>query len=102
MGAAQIKTLYESMPGRLAQARRKFGRPLTLTEKILVAHAWDFESQHWERGRAQLRLRVDRVSMQDATGQMVMLQFMQSGRKRVAVPRRGWRNFQLTGVPRLG
>jgi len=40
----------------------------------------------WERGRAQLRLRVDRVAMQDATGQMALLQFMQSGRKKVTVP----------------
>jgi len=86
MGAAEIETLYQSMPGRLAKARRKFGRPLTLTEKILVVHADNFDTQHWERGKAHLRLRVDRVSMQDATGQMAILQFMQSGKKRVAVP----------------
>ncbi|MGH7263058.1 MAG: aconitase family protein, partial [Candidatus Rokuibacteriota bacterium] len=86
MGAAEIKKLYESMPERLAKARRKFGRPLTLTEKILVVHADNFDAQHWERGKAHLRLRVDRVSMQDATGQMAILQFMQSGKKRVAVP----------------
>ncbi len=86
MGAAEIKKLYESMPERLAKARRKFGRPLTLTEKILVTHCDDFDTQEWERGKAYLRLRVDRVSMQDATGQMAILQFMQSGKKRVAVP----------------
>ena len=81
-----VKTLYASMPAALAKARKIFGRPLTLTEKILVAHAHDLPGQRWERGRAQLRLRVDRVSMQDATGQMAILQFMQSGKKRVAVP----------------
>ena len=86
MPAQQIASLYASMPDRLAQARRKFGRPLTLAEKILVAHCWDFDAQQWERGRAVLRLRVDRVAMQDATGQMALLQFMQSGRTRVAVP----------------
>ena len=86
MDVEQVKALYQSLPDKLARAREKFGRPLTLTEKILVAHAWDFERQVWERGKAQLRLRVDRVSMQDATGQMALLQFMQSGRKRVAVP----------------
>ncbi len=86
MGAVEIKTLYESVPERLAKARRKFGRPLTLTEKILVVHADNFDAQHWDRGKAYLRLRVDRVSMQDATGQMAILQFMQSGKKRVAVP----------------
>jgi aconitate hydratase len=74
------------MTDRLAQARRKFGRPLTLTEKILVAHCWDFDSQVWERGKAILRLRVDRVALQDVTGQMALFQFMMSGRKRVVVP----------------
>jgi aconitate hydratase A / 2-methylisocitrate dehydratase len=84
--ADQIRALYASMPDRLARARRAFGRGLTLTEKILVAHAWDPERQVWERGRATLRLRVDRVALQDVTGQMALLQFMMSGRKRVAVP----------------
>jgi aconitate hydratase len=82
----QIARLYESLPARFDQARRRFGRPLTLAEKILVAHADDFDRQDWQRGRAQLRLRVDRVSMQDATGQMALLQFIQAGKKRVAVP----------------
>ncbi|HEV8438238.1 MAG TPA: aconitate hydratase [Methylomirabilota bacterium] len=86
MAVDQIKRLYESMPARLAEARRRFGRGLTLAEKILVAHADDFAAQEWERGRAQLRLRVDRVAMQDATGQMALLQFIQAGKKRVAVP----------------
>src|SRR2546422_1016138 len=86
MSAQQMRALYASMPDRIAQARRTFGRPLTLTEKILVAHCWDFDRQTWERGKAILRLRVDRVSMQDVTGQMALLQFMHSGRKRVAVP----------------
>src|SRR5438552_5458176 len=86
MSAQQMKALYASMPDRIAQARRTFGRPLTLTEKILVAHCWDFDRQTWARGKAILRLRVDRVSMQDVTGQMALLQFMHSGRKRVAVP----------------
>jgi aconitate hydratase len=82
----RVRSLYASLPGRLDHARRHFGRPLTLTEKILIAHAVDFDRQVWERGKAILRLSVDRVSMQDATGQMALLQFMQSGRKRVAVP----------------
>src|SRR5947199_1157402 len=86
MSAQQMRALYASMPDRIAQARRTFGRPLTLTEKILVAHCWDFDRQTWARGKAILRLRVDRVSMQDVTGQMALLQFMHSGRKRVAVP----------------
>ncbi len=81
-----IRELYESMPERVAKARRKFGRPLTLAEKILVTHTDDFDAQRWERGKAHLRLRVDRVSMQDVTGQMAILQFMHSGKKRAVVP----------------
>jgi aconitate hydratase len=80
-----IRALYAAMPERLATARREWRRPLTLTEKILIAHAHDWRSQVWERGKAQLRLRVDRVAMQDATGQMALLQFMQAGKPKVAV-----------------
>jgi len=80
------RTLYARMPGRCAEARQRFGRPLTFTEKILVSHADDFAAQDWARGRAMLALRPDRVAMQDATAQMALLQFMQSGRERVAVP----------------
>ena len=86
MAVDQVKRLYESMPGKLAEARRRFGRPLALAEKILVSHADDFANQEWSRGKAQLRLRVDRVALQDATGQMALLQFMQAGKKQVAVP----------------
>jgi aconitate hydratase A / 2-methylisocitrate dehydratase len=81
-----IRALYASMPDRVARARREWNRPLTLTEKILVAHVHDWDAQTWERGAATLRLRVDRVAMQDATGQMALLQFMQAGKARVAVP----------------
>ncbi|MCL6639839.1 MAG: aconitate hydratase [Candidatus Rokubacteria bacterium] len=84
--AGQISALYAAMPERIARARRTFGRPLTLAEKLLVAHCWNVDEQAWERGRATLRLRVDRVALQDATAQMAILQFMMSGRKRVAVP----------------
>lgn len=80
------KQLYAKMPDVIANARKKFGRGLTLAEKILVSHADDFDSQAWERGKAMLALRPDRVAMQDATAQMAMLQFMQAGKKKVAVP----------------
>lgn len=81
-----IKTHYEKMADRVAAARKRFGRPLTLAEKNLVSHLDDLENQHWERGVAQLLLHPDRVAMQDATAQMAMLQFIQAGKKRVAVP----------------
>ncbi len=86
MDLGPVRALYTSMQDSVARARKRFGRPLTLTEKILVSHLYDPEAQRWERGKAQLRLRVDRVSIQDVTGQMVILQFMQSGKKRVVVP----------------
>ncbi len=80
------RQLYAKMPGVIEKARKKFGRPLTLTEKILVSHVDNFDSQVWERGKAILALRPDRVAMQDATAQMAILQFMQAGKKKVAVP----------------
>ncbi|MCP9438578.1 MAG: aconitate hydratase [Nitrospira sp.] len=86
MSLELAKKLYAKMPDVLAKARKKFGRGLTVAEKILVSHADDFEAQQWERGKAMLVLRPDRVAMQDATAQMAMLQFMQAGKKKVAVP----------------
>jgi len=78
--------LYGRMREAVSRARVRFGRPLTLAEKILVAHADDPTGQEWSRGKAMLVLRPDRVAMQDATAQMAMLQFMQSGQPRTAVP----------------
>src|SRR5258708_35059011 len=86
MAADQIKRMYESMPAKLDRAPKRFGRALTLAEKILVTHADNFDKQEWSRGNAQLRLRVDHVSLQDATGQIALLQLMQAGQKQVAVP----------------
>ncbi len=80
------KKLYARMPDVFAKARKKFGRGLTLADKILVSHADNFDGQTWERGKAMLTLRPDRVAMQDATAQMAILQFMQANKKRVAVP----------------
>jgi aconitate hydratase A / 2-methylisocitrate dehydratase len=80
------KNLYVKMPEVFAKARKKFGRGLTLSEKVLVSHADNFDTQTWERGKAMLALRPDRVAMQDATAQMAMLQFMQANKKQAAVP----------------
>jgi aconitate hydratase len=80
------KKLYAKMPDVFAKARKQFGRGLTLAEKVLVSHADNFETQTWERGKAMLALRPDRVAMQDATAQMAMLQFMQANKMQVAVP----------------
>ena len=80
------KNLYAKMPDVFAKARKKFGRGLTLSEKVLVSHADNFDTQTWDRGKAMLALRPDRVAMQDATAQMAMLQFMQANKATVAVP----------------
>jgi len=86
MSQELAKALYARMPAAIKAARAQFGRPLTFAEKILVSHADDFASQAWDRGKAMLALRPARVAMQDATAQMAMLQFMQSGRPTTAVP----------------
>ena len=82
-----IKKVYAQFPARVAAARKVVGRPLTLTEKILYAHLWQGEaSQAFERGKSYVDFAPDRVAMQDATAQMALLQFMQAGRNKVAVP----------------
>ena len=84
---SMIKAVYERFPARISAARRAVGRPLTLTEKILYAHLWDGEArQSYERGKSYVDFAPDRVAMQDATAQMALLQFMQAGRDKVAVP----------------
>jgi aconitate hydratase len=86
MSMELAKNLYAKMPDVFAKARKKFGRGLTLSEKVLVSHADNFDTQTWERGKAMLALRPDRVAMQDATAQMAILQFMQANKKQAAVP----------------
>jgi aconitate hydratase len=82
-----IKAVYEKYPSRISAARKAVGRPLTLTEKILYAHLSQGEpTQAFERGVSYVDFNPDRVAMQDATAQMALLQFMQAGRSKVAVP----------------
>ncbi len=82
-----IQNLYESLPKRILQAKEELKRPLTLTEKILYAHLSKNEPiKDYKRGEDYVNFAPDRVAMQDATAQMALLQLMNSGRKRVAVP----------------
>ncbi len=82
-----IKKVYEKYPERIEAARKVIGRPLTLSEKILYAHLWDKNGTvSHERGKSYVDFAPDRVAMQDATAQMALLQFMQAGKKKVAVP----------------
>jgi len=82
-----IKKLYAGFGARIEAGRKAVGRPLTLTEKILYAHLWQGNATGaFERGKSYVDFAPDRVAMQDATAQMALLQFMQAGRTRVAVP----------------
>ncbi len=82
-----IKALYEKLPAKVEAARKLLGRPLTLTEKTLYAHLHiDQKTESFQRGKSYVDFAPDRVAMQDATAQMALLQFMQSGRPKVAVP----------------
>jgi aconitate hydratase len=82
-----IKAVYGRFAERVEAARNQTGKPLTLTEKILYAHLWDGKAtKAFERGKSYVDFAPDRVAMQDATAQMALLQFMQAGRKKVAVP----------------
>ncbi|WP_416437724.1 aconitate hydratase [Phnomibacter sp. MR] len=84
---SMIKAVYERFPGRVAAARKAVGRPLTLTEKILYAHLTQGDATAaFARGKDYVDFAPDRVAMQDATAQMALLQFMQAGRAKVAVP----------------
>ena len=80
-----VEGVYATLDQRIGDARRRFGRPLTLAEKILVNHL-DRPDQELERGESYVDYRPDRVAMQDATAQMAWLQFMTTGLDEVAVP----------------
>lgn len=82
----EIKKMYQSLAGKHDEARKKLGRPLTLTEKVLIAHLDQWPAEGLKRGETYALLRPDRVAMQDATAQMALLQFMQAQLKTVAVP----------------
>ena len=82
-----IKKTYAAMPAKVEAAKKALGRPLTLAEKILVAHLWEGVSpRDFQRGKDYVDFAPDRVAMQDATAQMALLQFDTTGRKKVAVP----------------
>ncbi|XP_077195483.1 aconitate hydratase, mitochondrial isoform X2 [Paroedura picta] len=77
---------YEKLEKNINIVRKRLDHPLTLSEKIVYGHLDDPVKQDIERGKTYLRLRPDRVAMQDATAQMAMLQFISSGLPKVAVP----------------
>jgi aconitate hydratase len=82
-----IKAVYARMGERIEAARKVVNKPLTLSEKILYSHLTEGNANKaYERGNSYVDFGPDRVAMQDATAQMALLQFMQAGRPKVAVP----------------
>ncbi|MBU3012457.1 aconitate hydratase [Polaribacter vadi] len=82
-----IKQVYESMTEKVDAARKITGKPLTLSEKILYSHLWEGKpTSAFTRGKDYVDFAPDRIACQDATAQMALLQFMQAGKAKVAVP----------------
>ena len=82
-----IKKVYGQMAQRIDAARNVVGKPLTLSEKILYNHLWEgAATSAYTRGEHYVDFAPDRIACQDATAQMALLQFMQAGKPKVAVP----------------
>ena len=82
-----IQKVYDNFKGKVDNAKTFLNKPLTLTEKILFAHLHETTVlDNFKRGNAYVDFAPDRVAMQDATAQMALLQFMQAGKTKVAVP----------------
>jgi aconitate hydratase len=81
-----VRSVYEKMDATIDKTRERLGRPMTLAEKILYSHLYNDEDTVFERGKSYVDFKVDRVAMQDATAQMALLQFMNAGKPKVAVP----------------
>ncbi|MEE3085939.1 MAG: aconitase family protein, partial [Bacteroidota bacterium] len=82
-----IKHSYAQLAERIASVKKKLNHPLTFSEKILYAHLWDKKLiQAFKRGEDYVNFAPDRIACQDATAQMALLQFMQAGKTKVAVP----------------
>ena len=84
---SMIKATYDRLASRVEAARKATKKPLTASEKILYAHLWDgMAKQSFVRGVDYVDFAPDRIACQDATAQMALLQFMQAGKSKVAVP----------------
>ena len=81
-----IKKVYSSMKDKVDHAKKVCNHPLTLSEKILYSHLWEKTESTFRRGIDYVDFAPDRIACQDATAQMALLQFMQAGKNKVAVP----------------
>lgn len=84
---SMLQEFYEAYAAKIGRIREKLARPLTYAEKILYTHLYDdADLRSFKRGEDYVNFRPNRVAMQDATAQMALLQFMNAGKDRVAVP----------------
>ena len=81
-----IKKIYSDIVNNVDEAKKIIDKPFTLTEKILYSHLWGNISKNYKRGKDYVDFKPDRIACQDATAQMALLQFMQAGKTKVAVP----------------
>ena len=81
-----IKNVYSNIVKNVDEAKKIANKPLTLSEKILYSHLWNLTSKPFVRGKDYVDFKPDRIACQDATAQMALLQFMQAGKSKVAVP----------------
>ena len=81
-----IKKIYSSIREKVDHAQSVCKHPFTLSEKILYSHLWSKIEKPFKRGVDYVDFAPDRIACQDATAQMALLQFMQAGKKKVAVP----------------
>ncbi len=81
-----VSKVYKKLEENIEKYRKTTGRPLTLTEKILSGHLHETPNEILDKEKNYVFLRPDRVALQDVTGQMVMLQFMQAGLEQTSLP----------------
>jgi len=81
-----VSHVYKKLQENIEKYRKLVGRPLTLTEKLLAGHLEQISDKNLDEGKKYVFLRPDRVALQDVTGQMVMLQFIQAGIKQTSLP----------------
>ncbi len=82
-----IKNVYSGLAGKIEKSKKTLNRPMTYAEKILYAHLYETQNlEAFKRGIDYVDFAPDRVAMQDATAQMALLQFMNSGKDTTAVP----------------
>ena len=81
-----VSRVYKKLQENIEKYRKLVGRPLTLTEKLLAGHLEQISDKNLDEGKKYVFLRPDRVALQDVTGQMVMLQFIQAGIKQTSLP----------------